>query len=579
VIAAYLRVSSEEQAQNQNIDLQRVEIQRYCTAHQLQAVFYEDAPASGMDSLEDRPGGARLLKALATGQVKRVLVWRLDRLGREMLVLMTALAQIEKHAQIESTTEGVFSLKDPTKILMTAVTCGMASAEKAAFLFRTRTGSRNVAERKECVWMGGVAPYGFRQAGFKKAARLEPSTDPISPTCKLSEADVIRLIFKMAADGDLCIKIARHLNEVLGIPPSYADPNRNSRRGGGTKRLEGKEKERGVTAGIWWPARIRTLIANTVYKGEHVWSKRKYVHRGEDGKRHWPRASPDQWVVRPCTPIVTPELWAQANATLAANRAVSMSRATKHQYLLSGLIRCQSTAHDHAYTYTGISVKQKNGTERVYYRCASQYGPTRFVRERRCTVPSLDGKALEAAVWSEVKTFLVKPGEVIRKFEKQMEAATGPDTLTAKIKELEDARKRNELGRQFLLRQASKQHISEAQYERELQSLNSEDETLAHGLAEMQRLAADREARALALGNARTWMERLRDKAESDLTFEERRAVVRALVDVIRVEPVEGQRPKITVTYNFEPHATRYAHQWDGDRGIAANVTASRKGT
>jgi len=71
----------------------------------------------------------------------------------------------------------------------------------------------------------------------------------------------------------------------------------------------------------------------------------------------------------------------------------------------------------------------------------------------------------------------------------------------------------------------------------------------------------------------------LREKAASDPAFEERRPLVRALVAGITVEPVQGQRPRITVTYTFDPDATRYARQWEGDCVYTANATASRRGT
>jgi len=137
-------------------------------------------------------------------------------------------------------------------------------------------------------------------------------------------------------------------------------------------------------------------------------------------------------------------------------------------------------------------------------------------------------------------------------------------------------RKRNEQGRQFLLRQATRQHISEAEYERELQSLNREDEKIAYDLQEMRQLATDRDAQALALGQTRSLLGSLRDKADGNLTFAQRRAVVRALVAGILVEPVESQSPKITVTYTFEPHNERSRRQWANEGVIAANATAVR---
>src|SRR5579883_1109478 len=97
MIAAYLRVSSDEQREQKTIELQRVEIERFCAERNLQVERYEDDGISGEIPFGTRPGGSRLLRHLSEGKVDRVLVWRLDRLGREMFVLITALAEIERY--------------------------------------------------------------------------------------------------------------------------------------------------------------------------------------------------------------------------------------------------------------------------------------------------------------------------------------------------------------------------------------------------------------------------------------------------------------------------------------------------
>jgi site-specific DNA recombinase len=577
----YNRVSSEDQAQNLTIELERVENRRFCEARGWSVDLYEDNPVSGDERLEDRTAGARLLKDLAAGKLDRVVIWHSNRLGRTMPVLVLALAEIEKYVPVESTMQGPLSWKDPEKILMTAVHFGMASADKAQFLYKTKTASRNLAAGE--MWMGGVAPYGFKQVGLSRAARLEPSTERISPVCKYSEAEVIAIIFERAAAGDSCAKIADHLNNILGIPPAYADRNRDDRRGGGTKRLQGNQKERKATTGAWWPAHIRSIITSSVYRGEHIWGKRRFVRRGEDGKRHWPAAPREQWITRHCTPLISPELWARANASLVANRIEAMARSPKREYLLRGLIRCQFKAHAHPYTFTGITTTQKNGTMRVYYRCASRYGPTRHVRHDCCTTPGLDSTALEAEVWAHIRSFLTNPGAVKREVQKQMEAAAGKDTLGGSIEELVTARKRNEDGRNFLIRQARLGNITEEQFEREMQSSMREDKELARRLEEKQRLLANEEARALSLNQMETHLESLAEKDLDSLSFAERRAYVLDLVEAIAVEPTEGGAPKITVTYKFEPHERRWVQslkQWNGKEWdypvLAGNATARR---
>ena len=157
-------------------------------------------------------------------------------------------------------------------------------------------------------------PYGFRVEGKHKDARLVIAKDPLAGL-GMSEADVIRLIYRLAADErQSCKAIADHLNR-LGIPPSYARDGRAVERG----------KRGQATSGIWYPGRIRNLIVNATYKGVHQYGKR--------AKR------PREIIERQVPAIVDPETWDRAQATLRRNRILS-ARSTRRQYLLRGLMRC-----------------------------------------------------------------------------------------------------------------------------------------------------------------------------------------------------------------------------------------------
>ena len=91
--------------------------------------------------------------------------------------------------------------------------------------------------------MGGIIPYGYRVIGKGKGSRYEIADDPL-PGHTLSEADVVRLIYRLCADeGWSCIAIAGHLNR-LGVPTSYAKDGRQvtEKRTGGEN---GSEQQRG----------------------------------------------------------------------------------------------------------------------------------------------------------------------------------------------------------------------------------------------------------------------------------------------------------------------------------------------
>jgi hypothetical protein len=87
-VALYLRVSSEEQRDRETIELQREFLEQYCNLHELEVTgVYADNGVSGTIPVHERPEGRRLLEDAGEGQFGAVLVYRLDRLGRSLLVI------------------------------------------------------------------------------------------------------------------------------------------------------------------------------------------------------------------------------------------------------------------------------------------------------------------------------------------------------------------------------------------------------------------------------------------------------------------------------------------------------------
>src|SRR5262245_890996 len=141
------------------------------------------------------------------------------------------------------------------------VELGFASHEREVIRERSVAGTNRVAESG--AWMGGIVPYGYRNVGEKRDARLVVSNDPV-PGLELSEADVIRDVFRMAAvEGKSCRVIADRLNGFR-VPCAYTRDGRLDLRGKRTQR----------THGLWRAARVRGLITNTTYKGIHQFGKR-----------------------------------------------------------------------------------------------------------------------------------------------------------------------------------------------------------------------------------------------------------------------------------------------------------------
>jgi DNA invertase Pin-like site-specific DNA recombinase len=74
-IAVYLRVSTKQQ----DLKSQEPDLRRYVDGQDLPAVWYKD---NFTGKTMDRPGWNRLMEAVRLGKVAKIVVWRLDRLGR-----------------------------------------------------------------------------------------------------------------------------------------------------------------------------------------------------------------------------------------------------------------------------------------------------------------------------------------------------------------------------------------------------------------------------------------------------------------------------------------------------------------
>ena len=351
-VAVYARVSSEEQTERGTIENQIEFATKYCDLHQLEIVeWYKDDGITGTIPLEQRTEGKRLEEDAKKKIFDLLLIYRLDRLGRSARIILNAVYELEQcSVKIRSMTEP-FDTGDPNGRFLLTVLAGVADLERETLLERMWYGANRAARAGK--WLGGIVPYGYRvnNDGF-----LDISNDPLSGM-DMSEADVIRLIYRLIADqASTTFKVADYLN-ALGIPPSYTRDGRQIKRG----------KRKVNTAGIWRPGRIRNMIVNTTYKGIHYYGRRTNKER--------------ELIPREYPALVNTETWEKAQQVLRDNQLESMKN-SKRQYLLRRLIKC------------GICGMSYHGTayssQRAYYMCngkSAYKGPN----EVKCTsknVPS-----------------------------------------------------------------------------------------------------------------------------------------------------------------------------------------------
>jgi site-specific DNA recombinase len=522
-VAVYVRVSTEEQRERQSIVTQREFGERFCALHQHEVFqVYPDDGVSGTVPIDQRPAGSDLLRDARLKRFDQILVYRLDRLGRETRLILNAAAEFEKcGVRVKSMTEE-FDTATATGRLMLTLLSGFAAHERDVIRERSVAGTNRKAEAG--VWLGGVVPYGYVKEGAKGQWRIAVNDRPI-PGLNLSEADVVRTIYRMcAAEKQSCQRIADYLNRV-GVPCGSAE----------NTRVEGGKRTR-RTASVWRPAYVRNMIVSRTYMGEHLFGKRT-------------KNRSQKVIARAVPSIVSEQEWLKAREVLRSNRIIPL-RKRENPYLLRGLIKCGLCG----LTFSGMQMKAPQRDH--YYRCNGRqqarglYG--RF--GQKCAAKSLNGDYVERVVWADIECFLRNPGEVIERLKQRLAAQDGD--RPRKEKELEGLQERlrdKTAERDRVLGLFRRGRIDDATLDQQFDVIDAE----AGGLqAEIDMRAGALSAvdQASQLRCAEELLAALRKRLDAPIAPEIKRRIVETLVERVQANTVEKwgvQQSELVITYRF----------------------------
>lgn len=165
-LVAYLRVSTGRQAeQGLGLDVQERAIRRWARRHGHKiALVSVDRGVSG--TLAEREGLTRALRVIRDGEARGLIVYRLDRLARDLVLQEQLLAEARRHGgHVFSTSEGETHFldddpDDPSRKLIRQVLGAVSEFDRAMIALRLRNGRRAKADRGGFAY--GSPPYGTR---------------------------------------------------------------------------------------------------------------------------------------------------------------------------------------------------------------------------------------------------------------------------------------------------------------------------------------------------------------------------------------------------------------------------------
>ena len=514
--AIYVRQSVEKE-DSCSLEMQEARSKFLAESLGLEARVYADPGRSGKDL--DRPGFKAMMADVRAGKVETVIVYKLDRISRNLKDFFVLTDELQSlGVGFRSITEN-FDTTTPIGRAVLGVLAVFAQFERETTAQRVRD---NMMDRARMgLWNGGPVPYGY------VVAKTEVSLGNRTREASVLEIDeerseVVRGIFRDFLGGKPLRSIARELNE-RGVPPAR---------------------------GAWTDQSVRRILQNPVYcaadgdaykhfasigaeaaRPEEEWDGKTgvaaYNRRGPSGRTYRNNAAA-KWVVSVGRhrPLVDGKSFAAVQKRLSA-RELPPRTATGKRGLLVGIVKCGSCGRA-----MGISFSRKSRREPyeyTYYMCPGRSCGTcegvrvRADRAEALVVDALIGitgdpdweKKLDTVLEEEVSAHetdlkersaaLARQIEDLTNQERNLVAALGrlsikPELIVERLKEIEEERKAKT---------------------DELESVN----------------AAVRESglRRVNIEFVRENLRRFKKEIFQEMPFEEKRALLRSLVERVEV--------------------------------------------
>jgi site-specific DNA recombinase len=490
-VALYARVSGEEQKQGHNIDSQLAELesavkQRGWTV----AEVYRDEAWSG--AALARPALDRMRDDAGKKRFDVVLINDVDRLARDVTHLGVIKRDLERNG-VRVVFRKLPSDSSPTQNLLVNILGSFAEFERELIMDRTRRGRRHKVETRQ-QFIGCIPPYGYRYIPLEKPNRGGELV------VNVEEASVVKKMFRWVDEEALSLRGVGLRLQQEGIVPRKGGKN-------------------------WGRSSVRRIIRASVYSGTWHYNKLQgcYPRRLQPEAQARARKTStrlrgrEEWipVVLPDSlRIVSEDRWFRVQKQIDRNRTFS-PRNSKHQYLLSGLVRCGAC---------GSSYVGNPGHGRFSYRCV-----------KRCKrIPMVSERVLDTSVWSAVQSALNDPATLIR-------AVTGFDqpshTADAEIEELSAAIQATEKEESRILEAYRLTVLTPEQLARELELLSARKKLLDKRKEELAKQDSSLPVRR----SIEDYCESIRQRL-GNLSFETKRNILRLLLrsivyegDVVRI--------------------------------------------
>lgn len=300
-VAIYVRVSTQYQVDRASLPVQREELINYArlVLNIADYVVFEDAGYSAKNT--DRPDYQRMISRVRTGEFSHILVWKIDRISRNLLDFAAMYAELKQLGVTFVSKNEQFDTSSAMGEAMLKIILVFAELERN--MTSERVSAIMVSRANDGIWNGGKVPFGYN---YDKEARA-------FSICE-DEAKIVIYIYDLYESIQSLVSTAKTLNEK------------------GIRSRSGKP---------WNPTTVRTILTNPFYAGTY-----RYNYRDESKGRTYSVKDEDEWVMvenhHPA--IVTRERQNHIAAILQSKKRGSVGSGETYQrkntHIFAGLLKC-----------------------------------------------------------------------------------------------------------------------------------------------------------------------------------------------------------------------------------------------
>ena len=159
----YLRVSTENQKSDGTIDIQKNEVEVFARTNGFEIDrFFMDNGVSGVKDLDDRKGLADLFDFIENNEVEEVIIYKLDRLARDVGLQEYLIRQMKKYGVKLVSVNDKDIDDDQQRKLFIVMLGAIADYERSLIDMRMTAGRLNKAKKG---YAGGYPALGYKTKG------------------------------------------------------------------------------------------------------------------------------------------------------------------------------------------------------------------------------------------------------------------------------------------------------------------------------------------------------------------------------------------------------------------------------